>query len=58
MTAPVEHPVLDHIVTDLHVRQQYVHHRESECVEFYDSEQDQWFEIAVRPIDSPSSDGN
>ena len=52
MTAPRNHRVLDGIVEMLN---RYVHcaTRESECVEFFDPADRQFYEIVVRPIDEP-----
>ncbi len=55
MTCPVDHPVLDRIAHTLaiYVPDSYPS-RESECVEFMCTENRQWYEIVVRPIDEPS----
>ena len=52
---PEDHPVLDQI-SDVVAGVEHVMRvsRESECIEFYDLEQDRWFEIVVRPIEEPS----
>ena len=56
MSAPTNHDVLDAIANaldrcgDIEVR------LESECVEFYDLQTGEWFEIVVRQIDLPSEE--
>ena len=56
MIAPVDHPVLDSVFGLLkripHVRDVS---RESECVEFFDPDDEQCYEIVVRPLDGPST---
>ena len=53
MSTPVDHQILDAIIMTVPFLDEA--HRESECIEFYDAEQEQWFEIVVRPIDDPSN---
>ena len=56
MTTPEDHRVLDGIVEMLRRYVQILDwSRESECVEFYDGENRQWYEIVVRPIDVPEA---
>ena len=58
MSATEDHPILNVIATKLkgsHCGISHVH-RASESVEFYDTNQLQWFELAVRPIDEPEED--
>jgi len=52
MSAPVNHDILD-LIYDEQVRGFYPGQRESECVEFLDLVEMQWYEIVVRPIDGP-----
>ncbi len=60
MNSPEDHPVLDRIFVRCGATwsdQYQAARRESECVEFYDSDRSQWYEIVVRPIDEPSGGG-
>ena len=65
MHPPVDHEILDVIDAGLDAMltsdfKDLVWIREvdrrSECIEFYDSEDDQWYEIVVCPIDHSSAE--
>ena len=59
---PTDHDVLDMafqgiadaIGPDKEPTDVYLASRQSECIEFFDREQKQWYEIVVRPIHEPS----
>lgn len=57
MSSPEEHPILDRIYDAIGKDNEPEFSRlslESECIEFWDSEEGQWYEIVVRAIDEPS----
>lgn len=52
MPVPEDHPILDGIAERLPAYEGIVDvRRESECVEFYDESQSQFFEVVVRRIE-------
>lgn len=50
----VDNPILDDIADHLRNFQELKSRRESECIEFFDPDLGQWFEVVVRAIDAPS----
>lgn len=53
MTTPVDHWMLDAIDNQPTPDGAMALTRQSECVEFFDEKEGQWYEIVVRPIDMP-----
>jgi hypothetical protein len=59
---PTDHAILDTIndsceplLTSPEMAVIHAWSRESECIEFFDSAEAQWYEIVVRPIDDPDA---
>lgn len=54
---PTDHPILDEIFGKVGATWQFNQMtRESECLEFFDTDQGAWFELVVRRIEGPSDE--